>query len=285
MTTAEFKKVGRLLKEVYAELDKEALASGVDLFSQEFKDVQGALRLEILKRMGFTIEEYRQAKELVAPAKKVDVANQLAEVSGKTSQLESSMQNLNIPNEEELLAKAKQIAEEVVKPQVIQNNIVERKVIEKPTIIRETIKETVNTPFDPNPIYAELGYIQDKIDNLPQVETPDIEKMKQDIRNEFMDYLDKNINVLGMPDFRKLAMGLQAQIDEVRNTTPTSSGSLTVTIPTGDVDGSNVSFTVVSQPAFVISDGITYFDGAGYSYGALSITMDIPPSNSIRAIV
>jgi hypothetical protein len=68
MTTAEFKRVGRLLKEVYAELEKEALQDGIDIFSEEFRTVRDQLRLEVLKRLGFTLEEYREAKELVTPA-------------------------------------------------------------------------------------------------------------------------------------------------------------------------------------------------------------------------
>jgi len=56
----------------------------------------------------------------------------------------------------------------------------------------------------------------------------------------------------------------------------------TVATPTGTVDSSNASFTVTAEPKCVISDGMTYFDGAGYTYAALSITLDIPPSSFIR---
>jgi len=56
----------------------------------------------------------------------------------------------------------------------------------------------------------------------------------------------------------------------------------TVATPTGTVNSSNASFTVTAVPKCVISDGMTYFDGAGYTYAALSITLDIPPSSFIR---
>ncbi len=61
-----------------------------------------------------------------------------------------------------------------------------------------------------------------------------------------------------------------------------SSTSSTPLTPTGTVDGVNVTFGVVSQPTSVISDGITYFEGVGYSYAALVITLDVPPSQYIR---
>lgn len=141
MTTQEFKKVGRLLKEVYAQLETEALADGVDFFSEEFIQVRDQLRLAVLSRMGFTLEEYRAAKELVAPAKKVDVAKDLLEASKLTQETSNRVDALVIPNEEELLAKAKEIAESIVKAPIIQNNIVERttKVVEKPTMLKRLL--------------------------------------------------------------------------------------------------------------------------------------------------
>ncbi len=59
-------------------------------------------------------------------------------------------------------------------------------------------------------------------------------------------------------------------------------GSVIFYTPTGNVDGINAVFTVLGEPSSVVSDGATYFDGAGYTYAALSITMQIPPSGFIR---
>ncbi len=53
--------------------------------------------------------------------------------------------------------------------------------------------------------------------------------------------------------------------------------------PVGSVDSSNTSFTVTHEPNYVVADGITYFDGAGYTYSALTVTMDSPPSQYIRS--
>ncbi len=61
----------------------------------------------------------------------------------------------------------------------------------------------------------------------------------------------------------------------------TSGGGAPLT-PTGAVNAVNAVFGVLSQPSSVVSDGITYFEGAGYSYAALSITLDVPPSQYIR---
>lgn len=65
----------------------------------------------------------------------------------------------------------------------------------------------------------------------------------------------------------------------------TAGASITVETPVGTVDGVNTVFTVSAEPKWVVSDGITIFSGAGYTYLALSITMDLAPSSFIRAII
>lgn len=62
-------------------------------------------------------------------------------------------------------------------------------------------------------------------------------------------------------------------------------GSITVETPVGTVDSANVTFTVTATPKWIVSDGITYFSGFGYSIAALTVTMEVPPSQFIRAII
>lgn len=62
-------------------------------------------------------------------------------------------------------------------------------------------------------------------------------------------------------------------------------GSTTPETPPETVNASNTVFTVSAEPKWVVSDGVTYFDGAGYTYAALSITMDVAPSQYIRIFV
>lgn len=66
--------------------------------------------------------------------------------------------------------------------------------------------------------------------------------------------------------------------------TATGGGGVTVETPIGAVDGSNKTYTVSTEPAWVVADGVTYFDGAGYTYSALTITMDSQPVSFIRSI-
>jgi len=57
---------------------------------------------------------------------------------------------------------------------------------------------------------------------------------------------------------------------------------VTFETPTGTVDGVNKDFTVTQTPLYVISDGVTYFEGAGYSLSSLTITLDFAPTSFVR---
>lgn len=59
-------------------------------------------------------------------------------------------------------------------------------------------------------------------------------------------------------------------------------GTVTYRTPSGDVNGSNTSFTVISVPNFIVSDGITYFENNGYTISGLTVTMTVAPSQYIR---
>lgn len=68
----------------------------------------------------------------------------------------------------------------------------------------------------------------------------------------------------------------------------TSSGGgagSTVETPPETPNASTTVFTVTAEPKFMVADGVTYFDGAGYTYSALQVTFDVPPSASVRAII
>lgn len=63
-----------------------------------------------------------------------------------------------------------------------------------------------------------------------------------------------------------------------------SGGSgITFETPTGTVNGTNVTFTVTNVPKFIIVDGVSYFEGQGYSRATLTLTTDIAPAGFIRS--
>jgi hypothetical protein len=60
-------------------------------------------------------------------------------------------------------------------------------------------------------------------------------------------------------------------------------GGYTVETPTGSVNGSNKTFTVTADPVYVVIDGITYFDGDGYTLAGTTITTIVAPTGFIRS--
>lgn len=66
-------------------------------------------------------------------------------------------------------------------------------------------------------------------------------------------------------------------------------GGIAVETPTGTVNGANTVFTATNEPIFVVADGMTRFDGVGYTLtgsGPYTITFNalIPPVESIRSV-
>jgi hypothetical protein len=80
--------------------------------------------------------------------------------------------------------------------------------------------------------------------------------------------------------------GTQDYTLDLSNITGGGGGSgVTVTIPLGDVNGINQTYTVTGTPKWIVGDGITYFPGAGYSIVGTTVTMDLAPTSYIRAII
>ncbi len=63
-------------------------------------------------------------------------------------------------------------------------------------------------------------------------------------------------------------------------------GSLNTEVPTGDVDGSNITYTVSNTPKVVIVDGLIRRENKGYTLSGTTITVDslTPPSYDIFTI-
>lgn len=268
MQTQEFKKIGRQLRELYSLLKQEILDEGIDLLSPEYDTLlkigQDKIREIVLARAGFTLEEYREAKARIQEEQKRPT-EELKEAIEEVRQAKA-------PTKEEIEEIAKGV---IPAPQVIQNvtqktvnKIVRETIVEKPTVIRETVVKNTVEKVDTSELEQRVAGLTERLDALPE--------------NNFEEHFEKNIDTLGMPDFRKLAMGLQAQIDEVR-ATPSSGAGYTAETPSGTVDGSNVTFTVTATPVCIVSDSSTLFENFGYTLAGLTVTMDNAPNQFIRS--
>lgn len=202
MLVSEFKKVGRILKEAYAETEREAILAGVDLGSEEYQKVIDLVREKVLAKLGYTLEEYRIAKENTVTAKNVSVDD-------TSRRRVEKLLDTHIASTEEIKAIAEEVAKKEVKAPIIENRVIKEVIREKPitTIIER------KTEYDDTYV---TGQIEDLREQVAKAKKVDPEKIKDDLKGFFGKTLKKNIDTLGMPDFRKLAMGLQGQIDELR---------------------------------------------------------------------
>jgi hypothetical protein len=215
MTNQEYKKIGRILKEVYKELEEEAREIGLSLISDEFELAIVNARKLVLEKLGYTEEEYLAIKG--------KTADELAKTKHKIDNLQEELEQQKqkeIPTTEEIEGVAEQVADKVaqkyIKPPEVKivNKIVER--IKEPKIIKETVNITERVEYDETKIQEQIQNLYKRLDEIKIPEPVNLDAIKEDYHNYFSENFKKNINILGMPDFRKLAMGLQQQIDELK---------------------------------------------------------------------
>ncbi len=274
MTISDFKKIARLLKTVYAEIEKQAINEGFDLLSPEYTELIDKARLMLLEKHGFTLEEYREVK---AQVEGVDKAGTLA-VMQDTQKKVKEISERHIPTEEEIEEIAERVAQKYIVPPQITNEIVKEYTIEKPKIVETTriIKENYNS----KPLEEKLEKVNKRLDDFVVPKIPDFTKFANDLRGEFSENFKHNIDTLGMPDFRKLAMGLQQQIDEISTTGGTGGGHTIQDEGASETQRTNLNF--VGAGVSVTDDSgndatVVTINGGGD--GAISTYIDQTPDN------
>lgn len=251
MTTSELKKVGRLLKETYKKLEQEALKERVDLLSPEYDELITIARQRVLDELGFTLQEYRQAKELVAGVSKEGTLAVMKDTQDKLEDLSK----LHIPTTEEIADIAREVAQEFIKPPQITNEIVKETITLQP--VKETIIEQIieRVEYDEKPLQEKIGVLSKRLD---EIRLPDINKLREELGSDFAKQLEKNINTLDMPNFRKLAMGLQGQIDSI--ITNGAGVTLSAIGSSPNANGASVTNSILNlEPASILFGGVTTF--------------------------
>lgn len=211
MTISEWKKIARVLKQVYAELEAEAIAKGINVLSPEYEELRDRARLAVLEKAGFTLEEYRSVKEQVEGVSKDGMLAVMQDTQKKLEELKE----VHIPDQAEIKSIAHEVAKEYIKPPQITNQIIKEVTIKEPQIIKETTIEKVveEKNYNEKPLMAEIAHLHERVDAIKVPSPYDDSGLKQFFKDYFSDNFQKNINTLGMPDFRKLAMGLREDID------------------------------------------------------------------------
>lgn len=199
MTTTDFKKVARLLKIVYAKIEAEAVESGVDLFSEDYRDLILIARNRTIIKSGFTVEEYEETK------------TQLENDRAKTKE-----------DKEQVLKHILETVETVKKEKGEKGDTGERgERGEKGDRGEPGVngKDGINGLPGRDGVEGKTGKQGDPGQRGDKGDTPDTVS-PEELRTQVVTLLKENIDTLGMPDFRKLAMGLRADIDAIGRPTP-----------------------------------------------------------------
>lgn len=160
---------------------------------------------------------------------------------------------------------------ETIKEQPIVKEMMQTIKEIKEVAITETPEQIVSKIND-----SKVKISREQVEGLRDIENIAKANAVPPTTNFFNGLRGKNLNIVG---------GTATQLgDTVSITTTGSGGGLTPETPVGAVNGVNTVFTVTEEPVFVVSDAGTFLDGAGYTYSALSITMDTPPASFIRSL-
>lgn len=211
-TISDWKKIARLLKEVYAKIREEAMIGGIDILSPEYDELINLARIKVLENNGWTLEEYRALKEQIEGIDKEGTIVALKNTYQRIEELNQKIESFIVPTQDEIEDIAERIAKKYIVAPIIKNEIVKEYTIEKPRIIETT--RVVKEKYDDTKINKRLDEIKKALGELNIPAPYDDTKLKEYFRDYFSENFEKNIDILGMPDFRKLAMGLQQQIDE-----------------------------------------------------------------------
>ncbi len=210
--------IKKLLKKTLRETEDEAILNHIDTTTPEFKALMLKLRNKMLIDMGTPVSDYDEYLESLKDigrkkyqAKKDAFVKEVKqEVKDETvlATWESLPDKPAIPTTEEI----KSVAIEVVSEAIRKLPPAPAPVIEKP-VIEKTIEVYDDTKM--KEAFEDLSFKVQQI-KIPEIPAPlDVKKFKESITDEYKFYFQESINIMDMPDFRKLAMGLQGQIDSL----------------------------------------------------------------------
>ena len=285
MAPNQLKAIYQKIKTANRLLEEQALKEGVDVTSPQYDTLKERVRDNVLEKNGFNLTQYIQAdaqmKAEKQAAKEADTSKidnimkqvqQLKGEKGDTGEqgIQGERGEQGIQGEQGAQGEKGDRGENGL-------NGIDGKNGKDGRDGRDGRDGVDGQSYNP----SDFNAIVEKVSRIPQKE--DLEEFVK----ETVGYsLKASTEIMGMPNFRKLAMGIRGDLDALQIQVNKGGGGGTgysIETPSGTVDGSNVTFTVTNTPVFVMGDGVMYFNNAGYTISGTTVTMDSPPSYSIRS--
>jgi len=289
MTLQDFKKIKQILDKLLTQIENEALKDGEDISSIKFQQALRMILEKKLQELGISIEEYEQLeaelenkeiedkKTAITLIDLEDVNKIRNEVSAMKFNTETDLNSFKQTVSEKLQDLEVKILAQI-RDIVIRLNLINWDTLQgKPEILtRKYVFDEISNAigkikmpeipepirYDDSKIIKDIGGIKEDVKKLkikPVLQKSDLEKEVQPLK-ESISILSQSHNE--MPDFRKLGMGLQGQIDTLIPSQSGNSGKYLTT------NGSQVSWGTVAGGGDVMgpgtnSDGyIPLWDGA-----------------------
>ena len=272
MTLKEFAKLKNQIEKFLTQFEKELEDDGIIILSSEYDEAMLVLKEKILAKKGLTLEEYNEMESKLEAYDKDD--DNLIELFTK-------VKSSGISDDRILSLKDKMTGDIIVKVSDVESKLKEELKNTKTEL--ENYKKELKLLKDEIDVIKKAKPINQKIINkeykIIQKEIYDDKKLKEFLNSKTDEFYKKLITLdgnfkervdkisefyKGMPDFRRLGMGLQAQIDDIINGLRSEAVNLS-----SQCNGSTYTFTLPSTKKAVIAmelNGTILVEGKGYTF-------------------
>lgn len=273
--TINLKVLKRQIDKILKQAEDEALAEGRDITSTEIQVALMTLKRRILETKGVSIEEYEAFETLMEDEEVTTNVAEGVSFSVKVPQVKQLREEID-KLKEEFINEIRNIGNKMQADKTQTDKSLQGLAASAltETQVKEFVKPMIpsipeQVLFDDTDIKSDIemlsqqfrdameDYAQRLVDLLGEVESRKAELLAKIHKNrpQFSteeqrylknladpDKLAESIEIFTMEPFRKLAMGLQSQIDAISYAPKEET-------PTGDIDGSNKSYTLTNTPS------------------------------------
>jgi len=224
MSIAEFRKIQKMIMTILNKMEKEAIEEGVDITTPDFQNKLKEVKETLLRGKGLTIAEYEEIKTQLKKEKeqkKEQSFNKVKEDVISIIKPDIDSVREEIRSSHKVILDALEVLKKKPPKTIVKREVVEQIVKEKPiTKVIKTIERIKEIdPSKLSELRKDLYALQEshaevynRLNDIPKFKEI-VKEVEKNFSDSFSENFEKNMDIMGMPDFRKLGMGLQQQID------------------------------------------------------------------------
>ncbi len=212
MTPNQYKRIARLLKELRQALEQEALKDGVAITSSAFNEAYETMRTNLLEQEGFALEQYQEAANQVKSERETKKSASEEKADQFFERVEKIRGDKGETGDKGEKGDKGERGEKGDKGEPGKDGKDGRDGKDGKDGTPGPAGTNGRDGEDVSP--ATVGYLEDLIKTVEAkvVDQEGMERLKGELLNEMKIDVEKNIDIMGMPDFRKLSMGIQEDV-------------------------------------------------------------------------